>query len=33
MLWSTSGDAIDDCVKEVSTDDEKGEGNCLLVWF
>lgn len=26
MLWSTSGDAIDDCVKEFSTDDEKGDG-------
>lgn len=29
MLWTTSGDAIDDCVKEVSVNDEKGEGNLI----
>lgn len=29
MLWTTSGDTIDDCVKDVSVNDEKGEG----IWY
>lgn len=30
MLWTTSGDTIDDCVKDVSANDEKEEGIFLF---
>lgn len=36
MLWTTSGDTIDDCVKEVSANDEKGEEKpspCEFAYF